>query len=216
MYIGAVMSRTPTPATVHGTATRATSLYDQLRADLLAGELEPGTKLAIEALAEHYETSATPLREALNRLVSDGLVERREQRGFVVSAISAEDLAEITKTRCWLEEVALRESIACENQNMRPWHEIDCRHSHSDCAKDRDAPRREPIQSRRAVALHKRRDPNCVDAERDYQEAKRQHPEAAKPAVIQNQHIGKRIRVHACVFASLLVDDLVEVGDGGV
>ena len=106
------MSRTPTPATVHGTATRATSLYDQLRADLLAGELEPGTKLAIEALAEHYETSATPLREALNRLVSDGLVERREQRGFVVSAISAEDLAEITKTRCWLEEVALRESIA--------------------------------------------------------------------------------------------------------
>ena len=110
------MARTPTPVTssptVNGTATRATSLYDQLRADLLAGGLEPGAKLAIEALAEHYATSATPLREALNRLVSDGLVERREQRGFVVAAISEQDLAEITKTRCWLEEVALRESIA--------------------------------------------------------------------------------------------------------
>ncbi len=106
------MARTPSLATVRGTATRATNLHDQLRQDLLAGELEPGSKLAIEALADRYETSATPLREALNRLVSDGLVERREQRGFVVAAISEQDLSEITKTRCWLEEVALRESIA--------------------------------------------------------------------------------------------------------
>jgi DNA-binding GntR family transcriptional regulator len=109
------MARTPALATVSGSATRATSLFDQLRADLLAGVLEPGNKLAIEALAEHYATSATPLREALNRLVSDGLVERREQRGFVVAPISAEDLAEITKTRCWLEERALRESIAARS-----------------------------------------------------------------------------------------------------
>ena len=105
------MARTPALVTLHGVATRATSLYDQLRGELLGGELEPGSKLAIEALAERYEISATPLREALNRLVSDGLVERREQRGFVVAGISAVDLAEITKTRCWLEEIALRESI---------------------------------------------------------------------------------------------------------
>lgn len=109
------MARTPALATVNGTATRATSLFDELRADLLAGVLEPGSKLAIEALAERYAASATPLREALNRLVSDGLVERREQRGFVVAGISAEDLAEITKTRSWLEEVALRESIAAHS-----------------------------------------------------------------------------------------------------
>jgi DNA-binding GntR family transcriptional regulator len=106
------MARTPALATVNGAATRATSVYDRLRADLLAGEMEPGSKLAIEALAERYATSPTPLREALNRLISDGLVERREQRGFVVPAISAADLEEITKTRCWLEAIALRESIA--------------------------------------------------------------------------------------------------------
>ncbi|MBT9487940.1 MAG: GntR family transcriptional regulator [Rubrivivax sp.] len=108
-------ARTPALATVHGIATRATSLYDQLRSDLLGGALEPGSKLAIEALAERYETSATPLREALNRLVADGLVERREQRGFVVAGISADDLAEITQTRVWLEEIALRESIAAQS-----------------------------------------------------------------------------------------------------
>jgi DNA-binding GntR family transcriptional regulator len=106
------MARPRSLVTVPGAATRATGLYDQLRGDLLGGELEPGAKLAIEALAERYQASATPLREALNRLVSDGLVERREQRGFVVAGISAVDLAEITKTRCWLEEIALRESIA--------------------------------------------------------------------------------------------------------
>lgn len=106
------MARPRVPLTVPGVATRATNLYDQLRGDLLSGDLEPGSKLAMEALAERYRSSATPLREALNRLVSDGLVERREQRGFVVAAISAEDLEEITKTRCWLEGIALRESIA--------------------------------------------------------------------------------------------------------
>jgi DNA-binding GntR family transcriptional regulator len=106
------MARTPAIVSVDGTATRATNLYDLLRADIVGGDLEPGSKLAIEALAERYGASATPLREALNRLVSDGLVERREQRGFYVAAIGAADLHEITKTRCWLEAIALRESIA--------------------------------------------------------------------------------------------------------
>lgn len=106
------MARTATPANANGAATRATSLYDQLRTEVLAGVLEPGSKLGIEGLCERHATSQTPLREALNRLVADGLVQRREQRGFVVAPISAEDLAEITRTRCWLEEIALRESIA--------------------------------------------------------------------------------------------------------
>ena len=115
MYIAALMARTPALVPVNGAATRATGLYDQLRGDLLGGVLEPGSKLAIEALAERYCASATPLREALNRLVSDGLVERREQRGFVVAGISEQDLAEITQTRCWLESIALRESMAAHS-----------------------------------------------------------------------------------------------------
>lgn len=115
------MARTPALSTANGAATRATSLYDHLRLDLLGGALEPGSKLAIEALCERYgTTSQTPLREALNRLVADGLVERREQRGFMVAGISASDLAEITKTRCWLEEIALRESIAARTTD---WEE---------------------------------------------------------------------------------------------
>ncbi|HEY4373238.1 MAG TPA: GntR family transcriptional regulator [Burkholderiales bacterium] len=105
---------------VSGSETLATNLYDRLRADVLAGKLEPGRKLQIEFLCERYSAGQTPVREALNRLTSDGLVERREQRGFAVTPVSRDDLLEITKTRCWLEEVGLRESMA---QRTAQWEE---------------------------------------------------------------------------------------------
>lgn len=104
-----ILSKSPShPA---GT-TIATTLYDRLRNDLLAGRHPPGSKLTLEPLISHYGAGQTPLREALNRLVADGLVERRDQRGFAVPPISRDDLLEITETRCWLEEVGLRQSMA--------------------------------------------------------------------------------------------------------
>lgn len=93
-------------------STIASTVYDRLRTDILAGELKPGHKLRIEFLGRRYRTGHIPLREALNRLSSDGLVERRDQRGFSVAAVSAADLSELTKARCIVECAALRESIA--------------------------------------------------------------------------------------------------------
>jgi DNA-binding GntR family transcriptional regulator len=91
--------------------TVASHLYDLIRADLLAGAFVPGSKLAIDAVATRYASGQTPVREALNRLTSEGLVQRLDQRGFAVAGVTAIDLLEITKTRCWLEEIGLRESI---------------------------------------------------------------------------------------------------------
>ncbi|KRR02339.1 GntR family transcriptional regulator [Bradyrhizobium valentinum] len=93
-------------------STQASTVYDRLREDLLSGRLEPGRKLQMRFLTEMYQTGQTPLREALNRLTADGLVECREQRGFYVADISRSELAELTKTRCWVESLALRESMA--------------------------------------------------------------------------------------------------------
>lgn len=93
-------------------STLASSVYDRLRADILRGALRPGQKLRVEFVSERYEAGNSPVREALNRLSADGLVDRRDQRGFFVAAVSAQDLLELTKTRCWLEETALREAIA--------------------------------------------------------------------------------------------------------
>jgi DNA-binding GntR family transcriptional regulator len=85
--------------------------YDQIRRDILQGVLFPGEKLQIEAVSERYGIGAVPIREALNRLSSEGLVERRSHRGFSVTEISMADLEELVKTRIWLETLALTESI---------------------------------------------------------------------------------------------------------
>ncbi|WP_296469523.1 GntR family transcriptional regulator [Pigmentiphaga sp.] len=109
------MARNPAHSADQGAAapTMASSLYDRMRADLLAGRLlAPGRKLQIEFLSHHYGAGQTPVREALNRLTADGLVEQRDQRGFAVASVSPADLIEITNTRCWLEELALRKSMA--------------------------------------------------------------------------------------------------------
>ena len=95
--------------------TLASSVYERLRGDILRGQLEPGSKLRIEFVSERYEAGHSPVREALNRLSSDGLVDRRDQRGFYVAAASVADLLELTRTRCWLEEIGLRESIIAFN-----------------------------------------------------------------------------------------------------
>ena len=92
-------------------ATQASSVFDRLQSDILTGALKPGVKLRLKELIERYETGNSPLREALNRLSAVGMVLREENRGFRVPTANAEDLAELTRTRCWLEEIALRESI---------------------------------------------------------------------------------------------------------
>ncbi len=92
--------------------TRASSVYDLLRRDLLTGQLAPGQRLTARFLMERYQAGQTPLREALNRLSSEGLVVSEDQRGFSVAAASAEELAELTETRCWVEDIALRRSVA--------------------------------------------------------------------------------------------------------
>jgi DNA-binding GntR family transcriptional regulator len=92
--------------------TLASSVYDWLRDDILSGSLPPGDKLRTEALRSRYEVGNSPIREALNRLSADGLVTREDQKGFRVASASRADLEELVKTRCWLEQIALRESIA--------------------------------------------------------------------------------------------------------
>ena len=93
-------------------STQASSVYDRLKHDILTGQLKPGVKLRLKDLIEKYDTGNSPLREALNRLSANGMVVREENRGFRVPPASAHELQELTNTRCWLEEIGIRESIA--------------------------------------------------------------------------------------------------------
>lgn len=82
-----------------------------LRHSILAGELLPGTKLRIQNLAETYEIGTTPLREALSRLVTAGLVDAVGHRGFRVAETSRGDLEDIILARTLVETEALRLSL---------------------------------------------------------------------------------------------------------
>ncbi|MEO8280436.1 MAG: GntR family transcriptional regulator [Ideonella sp.] len=93
-------------------STRATAVYERLRSDIAHGELEPGSKLRVEAMCARYNVGASPLREALSRLSSEGLVARTDLRGFSVAPLNWDELPVLTNNRVQLESIALRESIA--------------------------------------------------------------------------------------------------------
>ena len=97
-------------AATDGRETLASIAYQRLLDDIVGGQLQPGSKLRLHSLTQRYNVGNSPLREALNRLSANGMVQREENRGFRVSPASAEELSELIRTRCWLEEVALRES----------------------------------------------------------------------------------------------------------
>lgn len=113
------MSRKPALANQTADATgttRASAVYDALRADILHGGFKPGEKLRVDAVGLRYGVGASPVREALNRLSAEDLVTRNDQRGFSVAALMWEDLAVLTATRCQVEGIALEESIAARSQ----------------------------------------------------------------------------------------------------
>lgn len=85
--------------------------YDALRRMIILGEIAPGEKLKIEELRQRLDIGASPLREALSLLVSDQLVVRKDQRGFLSADISKPNYYEILELRLMLEERALRLSL---------------------------------------------------------------------------------------------------------
>lgn len=88
--------------------TRAADVLHRMRADIVSCVLKPGAKLRFEGMRDMYAVSFSTLREALSRLVAEGLVIAEDQRGFVVAPVSIGDLNDLTYVRVLVE----RECIA--------------------------------------------------------------------------------------------------------
>src|SRR5687767_3976599 len=84
----------------------------QVRALLISGALAPGTRIDQAKLAETLGVSLVPIREALGRLQSAGLVQIVPHRGVFVSNVSAEELVDIYTVREILEEQAARLAVS--------------------------------------------------------------------------------------------------------
>lgn len=82
--------------------------YSKLFHEIVDGDIAPGTVLAEVEQSTRLGVSRTPLREALSRLIADGLVESAPGRGVVVTEISLENITELYEVREALEEQAAR------------------------------------------------------------------------------------------------------------
>jgi DNA-binding GntR family transcriptional regulator len=83
-------------------------VYEYLKNSILSGYLNPGEKLKEEHLAKTMGVSRTPVREALHKLESEGLIKPRKKRGFIVSKDSKEEVEDLFEIRAILEGYALK------------------------------------------------------------------------------------------------------------
>jgi DNA-binding GntR family transcriptional regulator len=74
-----------------------------LRRSIITGHREPGERLSVEELAQHYGTSVTPVRDALQMLDQDGLVTIRPRSGYFVTRITLKQLRDLLELREILE-----------------------------------------------------------------------------------------------------------------
>jgi len=82
--------------------------YEFLKTSILSGRFSPGERLTEEHLAKTLGISRTPIREALHKLESEGLIKALATRGFVASQDSREEVEELFEIRAVLEGYALR------------------------------------------------------------------------------------------------------------
>lgn len=88
--------------------TKKEMIYQILKEEILSGQYEFGEKLVISRLAIRFETSEIPVREAINLLESEKLIEFKPHVGAVVRTLSAKDIQEIFELRVELEGLATR------------------------------------------------------------------------------------------------------------
>ncbi|KPZ71714.1 GntR family transcriptional regulator [Shewanella sp. MMG014] len=93
--------------------TAADKTFFELRKDIVEGEIAAGSKLSETELSTNYQVSRAVIREAINRLESCHLVERKANVGARVVALSPEGLLELYQVRESLEGMAAR--LAAKN-----------------------------------------------------------------------------------------------------
>lgn len=86
--------------------------YRALWNGIVAGRIESGTQLRPDAIAEELDISTTPVREALHRMETDGLIVKLPYRGWFVREFTEQEVRELYEMRAALESFSVRR--ACE------------------------------------------------------------------------------------------------------
>lgn len=95
------------------------AIYRDLRDRIVAGEVRPGSRLSIPALAQQYRVSRSPVREAVLRLVATGIARQNLNAGAVVAPVDLAELVGVYEAREGLEWAAARLAAAHPAQGLR-------------------------------------------------------------------------------------------------
>src|SRR6478735_7220313 len=88
--------------------TLAVRISRTLAERIIAGDIEPGSRLRQDHIAEEFGTSHVPVREAFRRLEAQGLAVSEPRRGVRVAAFDLKEVREVAQMRAALEVLALR------------------------------------------------------------------------------------------------------------
>jgi DNA-binding GntR family transcriptional regulator len=120
--------------------SQADRVYAGLRERLLRGDLPAGRRLVEQQLAADYETSRTPVREALRRLEGDGHIVRGAGGGLSPSPPSVKSMRELYEVRVAIEELVARRASTSGDRDRLNVLEADWR-ALQDGSRTRDVPR---------------------------------------------------------------------------
>ena len=84
-------------------------MTESLREAILQGYFEPGEKLDQERIADEFDVSRTPVREAVRMLESEGFIDIRPHRGAFIASVSRRDVWEIYEVRTLIEAEIVRQ-----------------------------------------------------------------------------------------------------------
>jgi DNA-binding GntR family transcriptional regulator len=91
--------------------TKMDMIVETLREAVLTGEFGSGERLLQDELAERFNTSSTPIREALRQLQAEGILEHSPYRGVQVAEVRMEDVREIYMVRAVMESFVTRLAV---------------------------------------------------------------------------------------------------------
>lgn len=99
------------------TASAASIVFEALRKAIIEGELKDGSPLRQDEIAQMFNTSRIPVREAITMLEQQGLVTTQRYKGAIVARLSIDEAAEIFDFRALLEGVVIQQAVPLMSQD---------------------------------------------------------------------------------------------------
>jgi DNA-binding GntR family transcriptional regulator len=170
-------------------------IYKELRRAIIMGHNKPGSRLNVKDIARRYNTSVTPIRDALQMLSHEGLVTIKPRSGYYVTALTLKQLRDLLDMRRILETAAIEKAVL----RITPEQLEELRNIHAGyTGEDDDSYERYTLENRKFHYLIAVASGNLVLAD----EVKKLHDRLARFMVVQK--IGERqIRMHNHIIEAL-------------